>query len=275
MLGSDVVEELTVRGHEVSTVSRGTADLYDAETLGRRLAGDGVAVVVNCAGWTDVDGAETHEAEAFAANALLPEALARACRLAGTRLVHISTDYVFSGASSVPYAVEDPVGPVSAYGRTKLAGEWAVRSGGAENLVVRTAWLYGASGRCFPRTIAAAARTRDHLDVVDDQVGQPTWTRDVASVIARLAEAGADGGTYHATSGGETSWHGFARAVVSSAGRDPEMVRAVGSEAFPRAASRPAYSVLDHASLASAGAGAIGPWEERWRVAAASVLGAG
>ncbi len=270
MLGTDVVDELASRGHEVVALSRSTTDIYDADAVGRLLVEGGV--VVNCAGWTDVDGAETHEDEAFAANAVLPDVLARACRRAGSRLVHLSTDYVFSGTASEPYAVDDPVGPVSAYGRTKLAGEWAVRASGSEHLVVRTAWLYGAAGRCFPRTIAAAARTREHLHVVDDQVGQPTWTRDVASYIVRLVDARVEGGTYHATSSGQVSWHGFARSVVEAAGFDPAMVRPVGSEAFPRPAARPAYSVLDHGSVVSRPVLPIGPWEDRWRAAAGSVL---
>ncbi len=172
-----------------------------------------------------------------------------------------------------PYAEDAPVAPRSAYGRTKLAGEWAVRASGADALVVRTAWLYGAGGRCFPRTIAGALRQRDGLDVVADQVGQPTWTADVARVVLDLVRAHAPAGTYHATSGGQGTWHDLAQAVARATGADPERVRPTTSEQFVRPAPRPAYSVLGHEALRAAGVEPIGPWQERFEVAASSVLG--
>lgn len=188
--------------------------------------------------------------------------------------MHISTDYVFDGAATAPYPHDATPRPRSAYGRTKLAGEWAIQAAGGDHLILRTAWLYGAGGGCFPRTIARVAAARDHLDVVADQHGAPTWTVDVADLIARLVEGGAPRGIYHATAGGETTWYDFARATVTAAGLDAGIVHPVTSEAFPRPAARPAYSVLGHEALRAIGVQPIGEWHERWLEAAPSVLAA-
>jgi len=141
-------------------------------------------------------------------------------------------------------------------------------------LVLRTAWLYGAHGACFPRTIARVAREKGALDVVDDQVGQPTWTRDVAELMVRLVQAGAPAGTWHATAAGQASWWEFARAVVETAGLSAEIVRPTGSDSFVRPAPRPAYSVLGHERLVEAGVEPIGDWRDRWEEAGPSVLAA-
>ncbi len=186
--------------------------------------------------------------------------------------MHLSTDYVFDGSASTPYDESTLPAPASAYGRTKAAGEWAAAALCADTLIVRTAWLYGAHGRCFPRTIAAALAQRPTLDVVTDQIGQPTWTRDVAELVRELLAARAPAGTYHATSSGQTSWLGFARAVAESVGADPARVREATSAQVVRPAARPAYSVLGHRTLEHAGVDPIGPWDERWAVAASTVL---
>ncbi len=269
MLGTDAVRTLEARGLDHTALGRGDLDLLDAEAVSRALAGH--AVVLNCAAYTDVDGAETHEDEAHEANAVVPGVLARAARAQGTKLVHVSTDYVFAGRASTPYDEDAPADPRSAYGRTKAGGEAAVRAAGGDHLVVRTAWLYGAHGPCFPQTIARLARERGAVSVVDDQVGQPTWTVDVADLVVRLVEAGV-AGTWHATSTGGTSWFEFARHVVGSAGLDPEVVSATSSASFVRPAPRPAYSVLGHEKLLAHGIEPIGPWEERWQAAASAVL---
>ncbi|WP_309134378.1 dTDP-4-dehydrorhamnose reductase [Cellulomonas sp.] len=270
MLGRDLVPLLVARGHDVDARDRAGLDVLDPDAVSQAVAGRDV--VVNCAAYTAVDAAEEHEADAFAVNALGPANLARAAAAAGARVVHVSTDYVFDGAAQTPYAEDAPIAPRSAYGRTKAAGEWAVRAHAADHLVVRTAWLYGAHGACFPRTIARVARERGALDVVADQVGQPTWTQDLADLIERLVTGGAPSGTYHGTSSGSASWWEFARHVVASAGLDPEIVRPTTSEAFVRPAPRPAYSVLGHGALARAGVPAVGDWEDRWAQAADEVL---
>ncbi|MGP7960179.1 dTDP-4-dehydrorhamnose reductase [Sanguibacter sp. A247] len=271
MLGRDVEACLAASGEaDVVAAGRASLDVLDAAACASAIAG--VDVVVNCAAWTAVDDAEAREAEAFAVNAVGPANLARAASAAGARLVHISTDYVFDGAAHTPYEADDAVGPRSAYGRTKLAGEWAVRAHDTANrhLVLRTAWLYGRHGASFPRTIVRVARERGAVSVVTDQVGQPTWTADVADLALRLVRAQAPGGTYHATSGGQASWWDFARAAVASAGLDPAVVATTTSADFVRPAPRPAWSVLGHASLAAAGVEGIGPWRERWEAACAS-----
>ena len=271
MLGRDLTDRLAGR-HDVTTLTRYDLDITDAAAVARAVVGHDV--VVNCAAWTDVDGAETAEALATAVNGDGPRHLARACRSVGARLVQMSTDYVFPGDGSDPYDESAPLGPVSAYGRSKAAGESAVREELPEaHLVVRTAWLYGEHGACFPKTIARAARDRGAVSVVDHQVGQPTWTVDVADLTVRLVEAGAPAGSYHATSTGHTSWFGFAQAVVDAAGLDPGIVTATRTAALRRPAPRPAYSVLGHRALADIGISPIGEWLERWRRAAGRVLG--
>ena len=270
MLGRDLVETLRSAGAEVTASDRDELDVLDAGAVDAAVPGHDV--VVNCAAWTAVDDAETREADAFGLNAVAPALLASAARRNGARLVQISTDYVFDGVATQPYPEDGVIAPRSAYGRTKAAGEWAVLAGCPGALVVRTAWLYGRHGNCFPRTIARIAAERGGLDVIDDQVGQPTWTRDVARVVVDLVAAGAPRGIYHATSEGTASWFDFARAVVASAGLDPAIVRPVTSEQFPLPAPRPAYSVLGHDRTAAAGVAPIPDWAQRWGVAAAEVL---
>jgi len=272
MLGSDAVELLRAAGHDVTEHTRATLDLSDDAAV--FAAARGHDVVWNCAAWTAVDDAEAQENAALAVNGVVPGILAAAAIETGARLVHISTDYVFPGDATEPYAEDAPTAPRSAYGRTKEVGERAVRAGAPEqHLLVRTAWLYGAHGGCFPKTIARVAAERGAISVVDDQVGQPTWTRDVADLVIRLVEADAPAGTYHATSSGQTSWFGFAQRIVEAAGLDPSIVTPTDSTAFPRPAPRPAYSVLGHAALEKAGVTPIGDWAERWSTASAEVLG--
>jgi len=272
MLGTDAVALLGRRGHDVVAVGHADLELTDGDAVKAALGE--VDVVLNCAAWTAVDDAETQEDAALLVNGTIPGVLAGAAAATGTRLVHISTDYVFAGDASSPYDEDAPVAPRSAYGRTKAAGEAAVRAALPDaHLVVRTAWLYGAHGGCFPKTIARVAAERGGLAVVDDQVGQPTWTRDVADLVLRLVDADAPAGTYHATSSGQTSWYGFAQRVVAAAGLDPAIVTPTDSEAFPRPAPRPAYSVLGHGALERLGVAPIGDWEERWSAASAEVLG--
>ncbi|RHA38881.1 dTDP-4-dehydrorhamnose reductase [Cellulomonas rhizosphaerae] len=272
MLARDLLEVLGARSSdEVDAFGRAELDVTAPAAV--RAALVGADVVVNCAAYTAVDAAESDEATAFSVNAAGAAVVAAAAAAAGARLVHVSTDYVFDGTASSPYGEREALAPKSAYGRTKASGEWAVRAESPDAIIVRTAWLYGAGGPCFPKTIARVARERGGLDVVDDQVGQPTWTSDLAELIVRLVVANAPAGTYHGTSSGEVSWHGFARAVVIAAGLDPAIVVPTTSDAFVRPAPRPAYSVLGHDALVAAGVQPIGPWDERWALAADAVLG--
>jgi dTDP-4-dehydrorhamnose reductase len=271
MLGTDATQLLQARGHQVVAVDLGDLELTDPTAVKAALSD--VDVVLNCAAWTAVDEAEDHEEAALVANATIPAVLGRAAAATRTRLVHISTDYVFAGDAVSPYAEDAATSPGTAYGRTKVAGELAVRAALPDaHLIVRTAWLYGAHGDCFPKTIARLAAERGTVSVVDDQVGQPTWTCDVADLVLRLVDRGAPAGTYHATSRGRTSWFGFARAVVAAAGLDPSIVTPVDSAAFERPAPRPAYSVLGHEALERLGIAPIGEWADRWTKASVEVL---
>ena len=250
MLGHDVVEELTRRGEEVVGLDRAALDITRSGTVDTAVRDHRPDVVVNCAAYTAVDDAESDEARALEINGDGPRLLARACAAHGARLIHVSTDYVFSGeARTTPYPEDHPTGPCTAYGRTKLAGEQAVLEElpGA-SAIVRTAWLYGVHGTNFVRTMIGLEARRDTLDVVDDQRGQPTWSADVAERIADLGvRLGPDAhGVFHATNSGEATWYELAREVFSLIGADPDRVRPTSSAAFPRPAPRPAYSALAH-----------------------------
>ncbi|MFC9502404.1 dTDP-4-dehydrorhamnose reductase [Streptomyces sp. NPDC057002] len=251
MLGRDVVEELTRRGEDVVGLDRSALDITHPEAVGAAVREHRPDLVVNCAAYTAVDDAETDEARALEINGDGPRLLARACAAHDARLIHVSTDYVFSGeaGTAAPYPENHPPAPRTAYGRTKLAGERAVLEElpGA-SAVVRTAWLYGVHGTNFVRTMIGLEARRDTLDVVDDQRGQPTWSADVAERIADLGpRLGPDAhGVFHATDAGEATWYELAREVFSLLGADPDRVRPTSSAAFPRPAPRPAYSALAH-----------------------------
>ncbi|EFL93765.1 dTDP-4-dehydrorhamnose reductase [Mobiluncus curtisii] len=272
MLGQDLVEMLQSQGEDVRTYDRPEIDLTVQSSVKEHVVE--ADVVVNTAAFTAVDKAEEQERAAFDINATAVQYLAAQCREIGARLVHISTDYVFDEPADretpcEEYALPKPAG---AYGRTKLAGEWALRSLSEDYLIVRTAWLYGAKGNCFPKTMARLAGEHDRLTVVADQYGQPTWTRDLADLIWRLISAKAPSGIYHGTAQGKTNWHGFTQAIVRSLGKDPSMVAPVTTADFPRPAPRPAFSVLAHKTIRDLGLEPIGPWEERWEVAAKEIL---
>lgn len=264
MLGHDVVGALLGGGRRVTALSRAYLDVTDAEAVYEAVAthaGPG-GVVVNCAALTAVDAAETAEPAAFRLNAVAPALLAAACAAVGSRLVHVSTDYVFDGAATEPYPEDAVPAPASAYGRTKAAGEWAVRAALPDSSwTVRTAWIYGEHGANFVRTMLRLAGERDTVSVVEDQRGQPTWTGDVAAAILRLVDAGAAPGTYHATAAGSTTWYGLTRRVFELAGLDPARVRPTTTDAFPRPAPRPAFSVLGHDRWAAAGLPGLPDWD--------------
>jgi dTDP-4-dehydrorhamnose reductase len=275
MLGTDLVAALERRGDSVTGLDRGDLDVTDAAAVAATVACCRPEVVVNCAAWTAVDDAETDEEKALAVNAGGPANLAAACDQAGTRLVQVSTDYVFAGTSARPYAEHDVPAPRTAYGRTKLAGERAVlgRLPGA-GYIVRTAWLYGAHGRSFPRTMIALEGERLTVDVVDDQYGQPTWSADVAGQIIELANSAAAPGIYHATSSGQTTWFGLAREIFRLLDADPYRVRPIASSALSRPAPRPPYSVLGHGAWEGCGLPPIGDWRAALRRAFPDLLAA-
>ncbi|MDO3705800.1 dTDP-4-dehydrorhamnose reductase [Micromonospora sp. C28SCA-DRY-2] len=264
MLGRDLLAVLGTRPDlKVTAATRADLDITDASAVRAAVAGHDL--VVNTAAWTDVDGAEEHEAAATAVNGDAVGHLAGACADTGARLVHISTDYVFPGDGDSPYAEDAPTAPVNAYGRSKLAGERAVARFLPETgYVVRTAWLYGAHGPNFVATMLRLAEQREQLDVVDDQHGQPTWSYALAAQLVALGDAALAGraapGVYHGTCAGRTTWYGLARAVFALRGLDPDRIRPTTSDRFRRPAPRPAYSVLGHGRWAAAGLPPLPDW---------------
>jgi dTDP-4-dehydrorhamnose reductase len=276
MLGRDLTDLLQARGEEFTALARVDLDITDPAAVAKAVSVVKPDVVVNCAAWTAVDAAEEHEEAAFAINAGGAVNLAAACASVGALLVHPSTDYVFDGHASAPYAEDAPTAPSGAYGRTKLAGEQAVRAALPDaSYVVRTAWLYGAHGKNFVKTMLRLARNGTSPGVVADQHGQPTWTADVAGQIYALIDNAAPAGTYHATSSGQTTWFGFAEEVFTlyqgqgqgqNQDEDPERLRLtprpVTTADYPTPAKRPAYSVLGHDAWHAAGISPISGWKD-------------
>ncbi len=266
MLGRDLQHVLADRA--VTALGRGELDISNRDAAERAVAGHDV--IINCAAYTRVDDAETHEDEAFAVNAAGAANLARAAAVHGAKLVQLSTDYVFDGSATTPYAEDHPRHPISAYGRTKAEGEvssLALNPGAT--WVVRTAWTYGAHGPNFPATMLRLAATNDTVSVVNDQSGQPTWTMDVARRIVQMLDKGLSPGVYHATSSGQTTWFEFAQEIFRAAGLDPQRVTPTTSAAFVRPAPRPAYSVLGHDGWIRSGMEPIRNWREALADAAA------
>jgi len=259
MLGHDLVTALA--GRDVTALGRNDLDITDLDAV--RAAIPGFDVVINGAAYTKVDDAETDEDAALAINGIGAGNLARAAAETGAILVQVSTDYVFDGTATTPYDESTPHNPVSAYGRTKAEGErLALELNGERTYIVRTAWLYGQHGPNFPKTMLKLAAARPELTVVSDQVGQPTWTLDLAQQIVALLDSDAPFGIYHGTNSGETSWFGFARAVFANAGLDPERVQPTDSASFVRPAPRPSYSVLGHGAWIAAGLTPLRSWDE-------------
>ncbi len=267
MLGVDLQAALADR--EVTALGRADLDVTDAAAV--RDAVGGHDVVINAAAYTKVDDAETHEEAAFNVNAVGVEHLAVAARAAGARLVTISTDYVFDGSAREPYAEDAPRHPISAYGRSKAAGEQrAIAAHPEGTYVVRTAWLYGEHGPNFAATMLRLAGSHPTVKVVTDQLGQPTWTGDLAAQIRLLTESDAPAGIYHGTNSGRCSWFEFTKAIYSELGLDPERVLPTDSGAFVRPAPRPAYSVLGHDRWSAVGLPEMRDWREALHAAVAT-----
>lgn len=266
MLGTDLVAALA--GRDVTALARADLDVTDLDAV--RTAVSGHDVVLNAAAFTRVDLAETEESQAHLVNAVGAGNLATAAAEAGARMVQYSTDYVFDGTATTPYAEDAPTRPVTAYGRTKAEGErLALANNPGRTLVVRTAYLYGQHGPNFAATMVALAAAHPTVSVVNDQVGQPTWTVDLAAKTLELLDSGADGGIFHATSSGQASWFDFAVAIFDDTGLGADRVHATDSVTFVRPAPRPAYSVLGHAHWADVGLAPIRHWREALRDAVA------
>lgn len=262
-LGSELVDLYASRpGDEVLGLDLPDLDITAADSVAAAFADFAPDVVINCAAWTAVDAAEENEESAFVVNADGPRVLAEACAASDAWLVQVSTDYVFSGEASSPYAEDAAPDPRSAYGRTKLAGEIAVQEVLPDrHYIVRTAWLYGLQGNNFVKTMLRLEKEHETVRVVEDQIGQPTFARDLAAQIALLVDARPAAGVFHGTNSGDVSWCGFTQEIFRRIGADPNRVIAVTSEEFVRPAPRPAYSVLGHDRWAEVGIPEMRDWQ--------------
>lgn len=241
-----VAQELARLG--VRTLNRADADLSDPKGCANIIAASGATAIINAAAYTAVDRAETEEVLAHTINAAAPAAMAQACALKGIPLVHISTDYVFDGTGTMPFTPTNPTAPLGAYGRTKLAGEDAVRASGASHAILRTAWVFSAHGANFVKTMLRLGAERDALNIVADQIGGPTPARDIAQACVTMAEAlqsdPSKSGTYHFSGAPEVSWADFARAIFAEAQLAVD-VSGIPSTDYPTPAKRPLNSRLD------------------------------
>lgn len=261
MVGRVLAAQARREGHEVLALTSAQCDITDPAAVTRFIEpGD---VVINCAAYTKVDAAETEPERAHAVNAVGPGNLARACAGAGARLIHISTDYVFSGTRRRPYEIDDETGPLSVYARTKLAGESAVLEALPGAHVVRTAWVYeGGDGGDFVAVMRRLAAGDRPVEVVADQIGSPTYVADLTTALLEVAAGDIAAPVLHAANEGEASRFEQAQAVFEAVGADPARVRPVGSDRHPRPAPRPAYSALSGRRSAEAGLTPLRPWRD-------------
>lgn len=263
LVGMPTTAALRAAGAQVVAMSRAALDICDADAVARAMDAARPSVVVNCAAFTKVDDCESRVDEAMRINADGAGLLARQAARVGARFIHLSTDYVFDGRGSRPYREDDVVAPMealSAYGRSKLAGEQAVMAAHPEALIIRTAWVYGPNGPGFPNAILRAAREKPRLKVVNDQTGSPTYAPDLAQAIVELSARGATG-FVHVTNDQTCTWFEFASEIVRLAGLETPVDPCTTAE-FPRPARRPAYSVLDNSKYVALVGRPLRPWRE-------------
>lgn len=260
-VGGFLAGEAARRGREVSALTHKQWDITDPLAAERFISEDDL--VINCAAFTNVDAAEAEPDAAYAINATGPENIAHACARVGARLVHISTDYVFSGEQRHPYEVGDETGPLGVYGQTKLAGELAVLAAMPDATIVRTSWVYtGGGGNDFVAVMRRLAGTDREIEVVDDQTGSPTYAKDLVAALFEAGEGRIREPVLHAANDGAVSRFEQARAVFEEVGADPERVRPVSTDAFPRPARRPVYSALSMAMSVRAGLTPLRSWRD-------------
>lgn len=268
LFGQDLLAFLKEQGQDVKGFNRANLQLSaEPQEIGPQFAG--FDVWVNCVGFTRVDEAEAEVYEANLVNGIYAGALADAAELTGSRFIQISTDYVFDGLSGVPYTVSDSINPQTAYGKSKALGEKLVAESGADFAIIRTAWLYGANGRCFPRVIAELLKRDRSARVVNDQQGQPTWTRDLAEIVFQVVQLEEMPRVVNAVASGKASWAEFAKEVALSMGLTTNSIEEISSDKLSTTARRPAWSVLDNSSDSFS---PVGDWRDRWREAAPEVL---
>lgn len=259
MLGSDLLLRLGGK-HEIIGLDKEEIDITSKSECDRAINEHSPDIVINAAAYTDVDGCEKAKDECFAVNAAAVKNIAESCREKNVRIIHFSTDYVFDGNGNEPYKEDHPCNPVNVYGASKLAGENYLQNLSVNYIIIRTEWLYGKNGKNFVRTILEKARTTNKLEVVDDQIGSPTYTRDLAHAVDLLIERNITG-IFHITNRGNCSWFQFTRRILQEAGITEVQVLPIKSEKLQRQALRPSYSVLSMQKFISATGKTMQPWQ--------------
>jgi len=259
MLGSDLLAQMRLH-HEVIGMDKEEIDITSADDCARAIEDTAPQIIINAAAYTNVDGCEASKEECFAVNAEALKNIADACRLKNIRIIHFSTDYVFNGAGSAPYKEDDDCNPINTYGASKLAGERYLQTLAQNYIIIRTAWLYGVNGKNFVRTILEKAKTTPRLTVVDDQLGSPTHTKDLAAAVDLLIEKNAQG-IFHVTNRGSCSWYQFAVKILQEAEIDNVEVSPIKSDQLSRPAKRPAYSVMSMQKFIQITGKAMQPWQ--------------
>jgi dTDP-4-dehydrorhamnose reductase len=259
MLGSDLLTQMRLH-HEVVGMDQAEIDITSAGDCANAIDKTAPQIIINAAAYTNVDACETAREDCFAVNAEAVKNIADACRNKNIRIVHFSTDYVFNGSGSAPYKEDDNCDPINTYGASKLLGEQYLQSLAKNYIIIRTAWLYGANGKNFVRTILEKAKTTPKLTVVDDQIGSPTSTKDLAAAVDHLIEISAQG-IFHVTNRGSCSWYQFAVKILQEAGIDDVEVSPIKSDQLVRAAKRPANSVMSMQKFIATTGKAMQPWQ--------------
>jgi dTDP-4-dehydrorhamnose reductase len=271
-VGSDLVRLLKNSNFEYVALDRTDIDLSNVEEIGIKLASYEFDILVNCAAYTQVDLAESEVELASKINAIAVGELAKACKAKSASLIHISTDYVFAGENNSPYLEDDATDPQSVYGSSKLQGEELALAINEKTWILRTAWVYGEAGSNFPKTIAKLLLAGKDLEVVDDQIGAPTWSQDIAKAILDLINKQPQFGIYNCTNAGEISWFEFAQTIASTLGIEISKVKAVKSNTLTRPAKRPNYSVLSDKKWKQAGLQPLPNWKDAWNLASQKIL---
>jgi|BarGraIncu00222A_1022003.scaffolds.fasta_scaffold12643_3 dTDP-4-dehydrorhamnose reductase len=259
MLGTDLLTQMRLH-HEIVGMDKEEIDITSADECAKAIGKTAPQIVINAAGYTNVDGCETAKEECFAVNAEALKNIAVACHRKNIRIIHFSTDYVFNGTGSAPYKEDDDCDPINTYGASKLAGERYLQTLAQNYIIIRTAWLYGVNGKNFVRTILEKAKTTPRLTVVDDQLGSPTYTKDLAAAVDLLIEKNAQG-IFHVTNRGSCSWYQFAVKILQESGIENVEVSPIKSDQLARTAKRPAYSILSMQKFISTTGKAMQPWQ--------------
>jgi len=262
ILGSEVLHQLQIKNYEYVAPSSSDLDIRDAESVFSFVKNFNPGWIINCAAWTNVEGAEEHFDQAYELNVGAVSNIAFAANLFGSKVIHISTDYVFDGESPRPYLESSEVNPINRYGDSKLKGENALLSVIPSSYVVRTSWLYGAKGKNFVKTIAGKASRNEKVNVVVDQVGSPTNAKDLAIGILSMVNSAPEGGIYNYSNEGSCSWFEFAQAIYQGVGADVAQVNPISSVSLNMTAKRPKFSLLSKEKWKSAGLSAVPEWQK-------------